>query len=122
MPFEAMIDEDGPLATYDFEAILLALSWTPDGGQGALFSCAAYEGGFNVVRYCNEEFDRLEDQQLAELDPARRRELLIQQTNIVNDDLPVAIFRFAVGRTGQNFYPNGYGLLWSLPFVWIDER
>jgi peptide/nickel transport system substrate-binding protein len=124
MPFEAMFDESGPLATAQFEAILLGLGWTTDPGQGPLFACDAYEGGFNVMRYCNPEFDRLEAAQLRELDPARRRELLIEQANLVNDDVAIGMLRFAVGRAGynerlQNFHPNGYGLLWSLPFVWV---
>jgi hypothetical protein len=35
------------------------------------------------------------------------------------------VIRFGVARTGyntrlHNFYPNGYGFLWSLPFVWVE--
>ena len=121
-----MIAEDGPLATHDFEGVQIGLSWTADGGQGLLFTCDAYEAGFNVAKYCNSTYDRLEEQQLRELDPGARRDILIEQTNIVNDDLPIAVFRFAEGRTGynerlHNFYPNDYNLLWSLPFVWVDE-
>ena len=40
-------------------------------------------------------------------------------------DQPVGPLRFGVARTGystklQNFYPNAFGLLWSLPYVWIE--
>jgi peptide/nickel transport system substrate-binding protein len=124
MPFEAMIAEDGPLLTHDFEAIQIGLTGSPDGGQGFLFACDAYDAGFNVARYCSEAYDEIEERQLRELDPARRRELLVQQQNIANDDLPISIFRLAVSRVGasdrlRNFYPNDYAFLWSLPRVWV---
>jgi peptide/nickel transport system substrate-binding protein len=127
MPFDAMIAEDGPLVTHDFEALQIGLSGSPDGGQGYLFSCDAYEAGFNVVKYCNEQYDTLEAQQQRELDPVRRRELLIEQQNIINDDLPISIFRIGVGRVGssnrlRNFYPNDYSPLWSLPRVWLAAQ
>ena len=57
MPFEAMVAEDGPLVTHDFAAIQIGLTGSPDGGQGSLFSCDAYEAGFNLARYCNEAYD-----------------------------------------------------------------
>ncbi|HET8522441.1 MAG TPA: hypothetical protein VFL82_04350 [Thermomicrobiales bacterium] len=39
---------------------------------------------------------------------------------------PVGVLRFGVARTGyntrlHNFYRNGNGFLWSLPYVWVDE-
>jgi peptide/nickel transport system substrate-binding protein len=110
----------------DFEMILIAFSFGPDGGQGPLFTCDAYAAGFNFMRYCNPRYDELEQLQRRELDPARRVDLMIEQANIVWNDLPVGPIRFGVGRTGattrlHNFYPNGYGFLWSLPYVWIEE-
>ena len=110
----------------DFEMALLAFNFGPDGGQGPLFTCAAYDTGFNFTRYCNPAYDELEERQRREFDRATRIELLIEQSNLVWNDLPVGMIRFGVGRTGyttrlHNFYPNGYAFLWSLPFVWIEE-
>jgi peptide/nickel transport system substrate-binding protein len=112
--------------THDFQALLQGFGWDPSGNQGALFRCDSYEGGFNNLKYCNEEFDRLDDQQLRELDREKRRELLIEQSKIVWNDLPVLIYRFGVERPGfsvrlHNFFPTGNGgVYWSLPFVWVE--
>ena len=112
--------------THDFDAILQAFVWDPAGSQGALFRCDSYDGGFNNIRYCSEEFDRLDDMQLRELDREARRDLLIQQSQIVWEDLPILIFRFGVERPGyterlHNFFPTGNGgVYWSLPFVWVE--
>jgi len=110
----------------EFDVALVAFNFGPDGSQGALFGCDAYETGFNFSRYCNPKYDELEQQQKREFDPAKRRDLLIEQSNLVWNDLPVGMIRFGVGRTGyttrlHNFYPNGYAFLWSLPWVWLEE-
>ncbi len=124
MEWSAM--QDVTDTTHDFQALLQGFQWDPSGNQGALFRCDSYEGGFNNLKYCNEEFDRLDDQQLRELDREKRRELLIEQSNIVWNDLPVLIYRFGVERPGyterlHNFFPTGTGgPYWSLPFVWIE--
>jgi hypothetical protein len=52
--------------------------------------------------------------------------LQIELSQIVWRDLPIGPIRFGVARTGysrhiHNFFPNGYGFLWSLPFVWVDS-
>lgn len=112
--------------THDFQALLQGFGWDASANQGALFRCDAYKGGFNNLKYCNPEFDTLDDQQLRELDREKRRELLIEQSNIVWNDLPVLIYRFGVERPGysvrlHNFFPTGNGgVYWSLPFVWVD--
>ncbi len=110
----------------EFDIALIAFNFGPDGSQGALFTCDAYETGFNFSRYCNPGYDALDQQQKREFDPAQRNDLLIEQSNLVWNDLPVGMIRFGVGRTGyttrlHNFYPNGYAFLWSLPWVWLEE-
>lgn len=111
----------------DFDVALVAFNFSPDGGQGALFTCDSYDTGFNFSKYCNTTYDQLEEQQRREFDRAKRIDLMVQQSNLVWDDLPVGMMRFGVGRTGytnrlHNFYPNGYAFLWSLPYVWLDEN
>jgi peptide/nickel transport system substrate-binding protein len=110
----------------DFELALVAFNFGPDGGQGPLFTCDAYDTSFNFMRYCNSTYDDLEHQQRREFDRGKRIDLLIEQANLVWSDLPVGMMRFGVGRTGyttrlHNFYPNGYAFLWSLPYVWLEE-
>jgi peptide/nickel transport system substrate-binding protein len=122
IPFQTMLEQ---MDARDFDMVLLGFSWDASGDQGPMFTCAAREGGFNYQDWCNEEYDALQEQQLRELDPDARRELLIQQSQIAWREQPVGIFRFAEARTGvnidrvRNYYANGYGFIWSLPFTYL---
>ena len=118
----SMLDD---LEGHDFQMALLALPLSVDGSQTINYSCSAYDNGFNFMKFCNQDWDALDQQQRREFDPAKRRELLIQQSLIVWQQQPVGVIRFGVARTGysdrlHNFYPNGYGFLWSLPYVWVE--
>ncbi|MCA9859730.1 MAG: hypothetical protein KC438_08405, partial [Thermomicrobiales bacterium] len=109
----------------DFDVALLAVSLSPDGNQSALFACDAASTGLNFSHYCSDEWDALDEQQRVEFDANTRTQLLIDQSATVWADQPVGPLRFGVARTGystklQNFYPNAFGLLWSLPYVWIE--
>lgn len=113
------------LESHDFQMALLALPLSTDGSQTINFSCSAYDNGFNFMKFCDPQWDALDQQQRREFDPAKRRELLIEQSEIIWQQQPVGVIRFGVARTGyntriHNFYPNGYGFLWSLPYVWVD--
>jgi peptide/nickel transport system substrate-binding protein len=111
----------------DFDVVLWGFSWSPDGGQGTMFRCdSTPPGGFNAMRYCNPEYDKLDDQQLRELDPEKRREILIQQSNIANNDAAAGILVFrqnndAYATRVHNFLPTGYSFYWSFPFVWVAQ-
>ena len=124
MEWSSMLDLTS--TTHEFDAEQQGFVWDPSANQGALFRCDAYNGGFNDIKYCNEEYDTLDDQQLRELDREKRRQLLIEQSKIVWNDLPVLIYRFGVERPGStvrmhNFFPTGNGgVYWSLPFVWFE--
>ena len=92
-----------------------------------MFATDSYRNAFNFMKYSNPEFDALEEQQLRELDPEKRRQLLIRQSQIIWEDQPVGIFRFGTDRVGfseriRNYFPNGYGQYWSLPWVWIADE
>lgn len=120
--FNALVDR---LESHDFDTALLAFNLTPDGAQTSIFSCDAYKGGLNFMKFCNAQWDLLDERQRREFNTAKRTEELVQQSQIVWDEQPVGVIRFGVARTGyntrmHNFYPNGYGFLWSLPFVWVD--
>ena len=45
-----------------------------------MFGCDQYEGGFNMVKYCNEEVDALNEQAKRTFEEEARRELLIEAT------------------------------------------
>jgi ABC-type transport system substrate-binding protein len=92
-----------------------------------MFRCdSAPPNGFNAMRYCNPDHDVLDEQQLRELDPEKRREILIQQSNIVNNDAAAGILVFrqnndAFASRVHNFLPTGFGFYWSFPFIWVDQ-
>lgn len=114
------------LQSGDFEMALWAVGLPIDGNQTFLFSCEAASTGFNFARFCSPEWDALDEQQRVTFDANARTDLLIQQSQIIWEDQPVGPLRFGVGRTGystdlQNFYPNAFGVLWSLPYVWVDR-
>ena len=113
------------LQSGDFQMALWAVGLAIDGNQTFLFSCDAASTGFNFSHYCNPEWDKLDQQQRVEFDANKRTDLLIEQSQLIWEDQPVGPLRFGVGRTGystklHNFYPNGFGTLWSLPYVWIE--
>jgi ABC-type transport system substrate-binding protein len=96
-----------------------------DGSQGYVFRCDAITTGFNAMSYCNQEYDALDDQQVRAFDPVERTALQTQLSEIIWTDLPVLPIRFGEARTGypttiHNFFPNGYGVLWSLSYVWVE--
>jgi peptide/nickel transport system substrate-binding protein len=110
----------------NFELSLLAINLTPDGSQGLLFTCESRTTGFNFGSYCNPDYDALDALQLREFDPSRRVQEQVELSQMIWRDLPIGPIRFGVARTGygariHNFFPNGYGFLWSLPFVWVDS-
>jgi peptide/nickel transport system substrate-binding protein len=111
----------------DYQVCNLGFSWDANGDQGAMFRTDAYEGGFNRMRYSNPEFDRLDELQRRELDQQKRIDILIEQANIINEDVPIGILIFRDTIIGhnqrlRNFRPNGYATWWSLPYAWIEPQ
>src|SRR5215218_2188527 len=109
---------------HNFDMALLAFSWDATFIQDAMFGCNQYEGGFNMVRYCNERVDELNNKAKRTFDEEARRELMIEATNLVNEDLPVAVMHFGKARAGysdrlQNFEPGPWGV--DLTYVWIQQ-
>lgn len=96
--------------------------------MGLLYRCDAMPpGGFNFTRICNPVFDRLNDASLFELGPVKRRELLIAQGNIANDDAHLGLLHFGKIIFGslprvRKVFANSYGGgIWSLPWKWIMD-
>lgn len=123
VPFPTLLDATN---TGNFQMVVWGFSWDVTADQGPMFACDQFAPtGFNVMRYCNEKYDALQKQQIAELNQAKRVTELIEQSNIVNDDAAAGILVFRQSiygnrKTLHNFFPNGYSEIWSIPFVWNE--
>ncbi len=125
VPFQTLVDS---VDAYTHQAVVWGFNWSVDGGQGVMFRCDALRPqGFNSFQYCNPEYDQLDTEAEQTLDPEARIDLLIEASNIVNDEAVAGILVFRQTTTGirntlHNFYPNGYGYLWSLPWTWTEVQ
>ncbi|MDQ3442596.1 MAG: ABC transporter substrate-binding protein [Chloroflexota bacterium] len=123
IPFQTLLDETDN-GTY--QMTVQGFNWSPDGAQIAMYGCESTPPqGFNSMRYCNEEFDRLETAAITELDPEARIDLLIEASNIVNDEVATGIIVFRQSIVGSsprlnNYIPNGYGTVWSISKTWVS--
>ena len=109
---------------HNFDVALLGFSWDATFIQDAMFGCKQYEGGFNMVKYCNPKVDELNAKAKRTFAEDARRELIIEATNIVNDELPVGVMHFSKANAGysdrlQNFEPSSWGV--DLNYVWVTE-
>jgi peptide/nickel transport system substrate-binding protein len=109
---------------HDFAIALLGFGWDPSFIQDAMFGCDQYAGGFNMVKYCNERVDELNAQAKREFDPEERRKMVIEATNLVNEDLPVAVMHFSKANVGytdrlQNYKRAPWGL--HFEYVWSQQ-
>jgi peptide/nickel transport system substrate-binding protein len=121
LDFAALIDTI--TVDHAFDIAMLRFSWDASFIQDAMFGCAQYEGGFNVVRYCNPALDEINAEAKRTLDDAARRELVIEATNIINDDLPVTVLHFSNDNVGyssrlHNYHPTTWTI--DLGYVWVE--
>ncbi|HLU35451.1 MAG TPA: ABC transporter substrate-binding protein [Thermomicrobiales bacterium] len=111
----------------DFELSMMSITWTLD-DLGVLYRCDAMPpAGFNLARHCNEEYDRLNTLSLGEMDPEKRRQLIIDQGNVSNDDAHYGLLTFGkavvpVNPRARNVFYSPYGELWSLSDVWVRQE
>ena len=122
MDFPALIE----VLTVDhtWEMALLGFAWDATFLQEAVFGCDQYEVGFNDMKYCNEELDAIFDEAERTFDLDARRDLLIQASNILNEEQPVAVLYFNQDHIGynsalQNYIPSTWGV--DLRQVWIQQ-
>jgi peptide/nickel transport system substrate-binding protein len=124
IPFQTLLDETDN-GTY--QMTVQGFNWTVDGAQIAMYGCESTPpAGFNSMRYCNPEFDALETQAITELDPEARIDLLIEASNIANDDAATGIIVFRQSIVGSqprlnNFMPNGYSTVGTITKTWISQ-
>jgi peptide/nickel transport system substrate-binding protein len=125
VPFQTLTDA---VDTFTHQAVVWGFQWSIDGGQGVMFRCDALRPqGFNSFQYCNPKYDELDTLAEKTLDPDARVDLLIEASNIVNDEAVAGILVFRQTVTGHrntlhNFYPNGYTYLWSIPWTWTEVQ
>ena len=125
VPFTALLDATD---TGEYEMAVYGFSWGIDGGQIDMFGCEFIPPqGFNSMRYCNEEYDALALEAERTLDPEARVDMLIQASNIVNDEQAAGyiVFRqdiWGSRNTLHNFIQNDYSPFWSLPWMWTEVQ
>ena len=114
--------------TYDYDIAFLGFIWDYAGDQTPMFGSNAYGPGFNFMRYSNPEYDQKAAAANVEQDSDARRQLLVDASNIANDDLPVGILYFTKDRFAintdrvQNYNANALaGYLWSVQYCSINQ-
>ncbi|MBN9612222.1 MAG: ABC transporter substrate-binding protein [Actinobacteria bacterium] len=80
----------------DFD--LFMWNWHPGMDPNFMMSAMTCEqwGSWNDVGYCNPEFDKLEAQQAAEVDPAKRKTIIDRMQQMIYDDRPYIILTYDV--------------------------
>ena len=121
LEFPALIEATTTNPT--FELALYGFYWDATFIQDYMFGCDQYQVGFNDMHYCNPDLDKINAEAKRTFDEAKRRDLLIEASNIVNDQQPVAILHFSQAHDGyndqlQNYVPSTWGI--DLPYVWIQ--
>lgn len=125
MPVSTVIDRAN---AGDYQMAMGNFNWGSDPGQGSMFRTDAADGsGFNRARFANEDYDRLDAEQRQELDEDARVDLIIEQTDIVNEEVPIGVIAFqrliSVGSPRiRNYMPNAYGTFWAAPYMWLDDE
>ncbi|MDQ2683180.1 MAG: ABC transporter substrate-binding protein [Chloroflexota bacterium] len=123
MEFSALIEATTTNPT--FEMALYGFGWDSTFIQDVMFACDMYQIGFNDMKYCNPELDALGEQIKVTVDQDQRRALMIQYSNIVNEEQPVGIINFSVqiaawNNRVHNYFPNAWGGL-GVTYIWIEE-
>jgi peptide/nickel transport system substrate-binding protein len=112
MEFPALIEATTTNPT--FEMAMYSFGWDSTFIQDAMFGCDQYQVGFNDMKYCNPDLDALGEQIKVTVDQDARAQLMIQYSNIVNDEQPVGIINFSVAIAAwnnrlHNSFPGPWG-------------
>ncbi|MBA2753241.1 MAG: hypothetical protein H0U40_02100 [Chloroflexia bacterium] len=122
LEFPALIE--ATTTTPTFAVAQYGFSWDASFIQDAMFGCDQYQVGFNDMRYCNPGLDEIHNQARREFDEERRAQLLIEASNIVNEDVPIMVTHFSQAIVAyndrlQNYTPGPWGT--ELIYIWIQE-
>ena len=83
--------------------------------------------GRNYNGYSNPEFDRLAAAQASELDPSKRKQLVLEMQRILFRDVPISVvnwgrYYYATTSRVQNFNPGiGSRQMSRLDYVWVSS-
>jgi len=124
LEFSALIE--ATTTTPTFEMALYGFNWDPSFFQDFMFACDQYQVGFNDMKYCNPELDALFDQIVSTVDEQQRIPLMIQYSNIVNDEQPIGVvyFRKTIGAENLRIH-NSFPGPWGGPgifYIWIADQ
>ena len=125
--YEEMLDIiSGPNPTFDYEMIVFGFDWDVTGDQSMMFATDSYPGQLNIMKYSNPDADAAMAAANAEPDPDKRRSMLVEANNFINDDCPVQVIYFtkrahALSPDLRNYVPNQIWNPWYLPYLWIDR-
>jgi peptide/nickel transport system substrate-binding protein len=125
IPFPTLIED---IEAGNYEMALLGFGWTPDGDQSTMYASNMMPpNGFNWQRYSSEEYDALVGPSKTELDIEKRIDILVEQSNIANDEAATGITVFLKDVYGaaprvHNYFPNGYSTVWWITKAWIDAE
>jgi ABC-type transport system substrate-binding protein len=108
-----------------FEMMLAGFNWDSTFFQDVMFACDMHQAGFNFMKYCNPELDVIGEQIHVTLDLAERVPLMIEYSNIVNDEQPVGIIWFGVSNAAfatriHNSFPGPWGGP-GIEYLWLEE-
>ena len=122
LEFSALIE--ATTTTPTFEMAMYGFSWDASFIQDVMFGCDQYQVGFNDMRYCNPELDALADEIEITLDVEARTALMIEYSNVVNEEQPIGVVNFGVGIQAwnnrmHNVFPSAWGGA-GVDFIWID--
>ena len=123
LEFSALIEATTTNPT--FEMAFYGFSWDSTFFQDAMFACDMYQIGFNDMKYCNPDLDVLGEQIKVTVDQEQRIPLMIQYSNIVNDEQPVGIIWFDVANAAystrmHNNFPGPWGGP-GIEYLWLDS-
>lgn len=124
IPFPTLLDET---LAGNYEMTLWGFQFDTTGDQSDMFSCnMTPPAGFNSMYYCNEEYDALIEPSKSELDAEKRVDILVEMSNIANDDAAVGITVFlkdiyGAGARLHNVFPNAYSEVWWITKTWLEQ-
>jgi len=111
--------------THDFDVFIVGFGWGADPDESVMWDCNAYQGGFNLYKYCNPQVDKLLAQGLLTTDHAKRKAIYDEVQNILETDLPAPTLYLAkaiagVNKRVHNLFPNAVNDTWDVTKWWVD--
>jgi peptide/nickel transport system substrate-binding protein len=124
LEFSALIE--ATTTTPTFEMALYGFQWDSTFFQDIMFACGMYQIGFNDMKYCNPELDELGQKIKRTIDINERIPLMIQYSNIVNDEQPIGVLHFLTTLGAENVrLKNAFRGPWGgagIEYIWVADE